>query len=211
MRQQDTKSVITVSHLHGSGGSAVARELGRRLGFEVWDNEIVRRIASRYDLAESLVEAKDERVDSFVERMVGIFGAAGFEAAYQVPPPLWLNDARLVRMTRALIEEAAQRGRAVVVGRGGPCVLAGRRDVLHVFVFAPREARVRNVMAREGVDRKEAERRVAGMDRLRQDYLRTFYRADLHDPTLYHLLIDSSLWGQEATVDIVESAFRRLA
>ncbi len=205
------KRVITIAHLYGSGGSLIAQELGRRLGFDVWDKEIVRHIASQYDLAESLVESKDERVDSFVERMVGIFGASGFEATYQIPPPLWLNDAQLVRMTRALIEEVAQRGRAIIVGRGGQCILAGRPDVLHVFISASLEARIEKLMALEGLEREQAESRIASMDKLRYDYVKTFYRTNWQDLSLYHLLVDAGLWGEKGTADLIESAFRQLA
>ena len=68
------KSILTLSHLYGSGGSLIARELGRRLNWTVWEKEIVRQIASQYQVAEDYIDAKDERVDSFIERMVGLFG-----------------------------------------------------------------------------------------------------------------------------------------
>lgn len=209
--KKERRRVITISHLYGSGGSRVAQELGRRLGFSVWDKEIVRQISARYELAESVVESKDERVDSFIERMVGIFGASGFEAVYQVPVPLWLNDAQLVRMTRAIIEQAAEKGQAIIVGRGGECILANRSDVLQVFISASLEVRIKRVMAWEGLDRAKAESRIAGMDKLRHDYARTFYRADWRDPSFYHLLIDSGLWGEEGTIDLIESAFKQIS
>jgi cytidylate kinase len=209
--EKGKRRVITISHLYGSGGSRIAQELGRRLGFAVWDKEVVRQIATQYELAESVVESKDERVDSFIERMVGIFGASGFEAVYQVPVPLWLNDAQLVKMTRAIIEQGAEKGRAIVVGRGGQCILAKRPEVLHVFIFAPLPVRIERVMTWEGLERAKAESRIADVDRLRHDYVRTFYRADWRDPSFYHLLIDSGLWGEERTADLIESAFKRLS
>ncbi len=111
------KSLLTISHQYGSGGSRIARALGRRLHWAVWEKEIVRKIASQYKVSEEYVDSKDERVDSFIERMVGLFGMGGFESAYEIPPPLWLTDAQLVRMTRAIVEEVAREGRAIIVGR----------------------------------------------------------------------------------------------
>lgn len=209
--EKGKRQVITITHLYGSGGSRIAQELGKRLGFAVWDKEIVRQIATQYEVAESVVESKDERVDSFIERMVGIFGASGFEAVYQIPVPLWLNDAQLAKMTRAIIEQEAEKGRAIIVGRGGPYILAKRPDVLHVFIFAPLEVRVKRIMVWEGLDRAKAESRVIAMDRLRHDYMRTFYRVDWRDPSAYHLLIDSGLWGEEGTADLIQSALERLS
>ena len=58
----------------------------------------------------------------------------------------------------------------------------------------------------EKLTRSEAERRIAGMDRLRTDYVRTFYHADWRDPTHYHLTVDSAVWGERGTADLILSA-----
>lgn len=200
------KTVLTISHMYGSGGSRVARDLSQRLGWKVWEKEIVRQIATQYKVSEEYVEAKDERVDSFIERMVGLFGMGGFESAYDIPPPLWLNDAQLVRMTRALIEEVAARGQAIIVGRGGNYVLADHPTSLHIFLLAPLEARIIRVMEVEKLSYEEAKERIAGMDRLRADYVHTFYHTDWRDPSRYHLLIDSSVWGEQGAADMIMQA-----
>jgi cytidylate kinase len=196
--------------MYGSGGSRIARALGRRLQWAVWEKEIVRKIASQYKVSEEYVDAKDERVDSFIERMVGLFGMGGFESAYEIPPPLWLTDAQLVRMTRAIIEEVAKEGRAIIVGRGGNHILAHQPGVLHVFLFAPLAVRVQRVMDTEGLTRAAAEQRIAGMDRLRADYVHTFYHADWRDPSHYHLLIDSGVWGEEGAADMIVWALEHM-
>ena len=205
------KSVLTISHMYGSGGSRIARDLGGRLGWTVWEKEIVRKIATQYKVSEEYVDAKDERVDSFIERMVGLFGMGGFESAYDIPPPLWLNDAQLVRMTRSLIEEVAGGGRAIIVGRGGNYVLAEQRGALHVFLTAPLQARIARVMEVESLSHAEAAQRIAGMDRLRADYVHTFYHDDWRDPSRYHLLIDSSVWGEAGAADLILQALERSA
>jgi cytidylate kinase len=205
-----TKSMLTISHLYGSGGSLIARDLGRRLHWAVWDKEIVHQIASQQQVPEAYVDTKDERVDSFIKRRVRLFGLGWFESTYNIPPPLWLNDTQLARMTRAIIEDVAKEGHAIIVGRGGQCILAGRPEVLHVFVFAPLAVRVERVMQAEGLTRAEAERRIAGMDRLRADYVRTFYHADWRDPSHYHLLVDSGVWGEGGTADLIAWTLERL-
>jgi cytidylate kinase len=115
-----------------------------------------------------------------------------------------------MRMTRMIIEEVAKEGHAIIVGRGGQCILAGRPDVLHVFVFAPPAVREERVTQIEGLTHAEAERRIAGMDRLRADYVRTFYHADWRDPSHYHLLIDSGVWGEEGSADLIVQALEHI-
>jgi cytidylate kinase len=204
------KSLLTISHQYGSGGSRIARALGHRLHWTVWEKEIVRKIASQYKVSEEFIDSKDERVDSFIERMVGLFGMGGFESAYEIPPPLWLTDAQLVRMTKGIIEDVAKEGHAIIVGRGGNRILADHPGVLHVFIFAPLSIRVERVMQTEGLTRTAAESRIAGMDKLRTDYARTFYHADWMDPSHYHLLVDSGIWGEEGTTDLLAWALEHM-
>lgn len=203
-------SMLTISHQYGSGGSQIARELGQRLQWPVWDKEFVRKMATEYQLPETDVEDKDERVASFMEKLVGVLGMGGFATAYSMLPPRGMDDDRLLHMTRTIVEEIAQEGRAIIVGRGGNHILAKRPRTLHVFIFAPLEARVRRVVQAEKLTRAEAERRVTGMDRLRTDYVRTFYHADWRDPTHYNLTLDSAVWGDGATADLILAALDRV-
>src|SRR5215471_6705557 len=138
--------MLTISHQYGSGGSQIARDLGERLQWSVWDKEIVRKIATEYQVAESDVEARDERVASFIARLVELLGMGGFATAYSVLPPQGLDDDNLLRMTRTIVEDIAHQGRAIIVGRGGNHILAKRPETLHVFVSAPPEVRVQRVM-----------------------------------------------------------------
>jgi cytidylate kinase len=204
-----TRSILTISHQYGSGGSRIARDLGQRLQWAVWEKEIVRKIATQYKVSEEYVEAKDERVDSFIERMVGLFGMGGFESAYEVPPPLWLTDAQLARMTRSIVEDVAKEGRAIIVGRAGNLILADHPRTLHVFILAPLPVRIGRVMETEGLTHAAAEQRVAGMDKLRADYVRTFYHADWRDPGHYHLVIDSGVWEEGGTTELITWALER--
>ena len=121
--------MLTISHQYGSGGSQIARDLGGRLQWSVWDKEIVRKIATAYQLAETDVEAKDERVASFIERLVELLGMGGFTTAYSILPPPGLDDAKLMHMTRAIVEDIAQEGGAIIVNRGGNHILAKRLEL----------------------------------------------------------------------------------
>lgn len=203
--------MLTISHQYGSGGSQIARDLGGRLQWPVWDKEIVRKIATEYQLAETDVDAKDERVASFIEKLVDLLGLGGFATAYSILPPRGLDDAQLLHMTRTIVEDIAREGRAIVVGRAGNHILATRPRTLHVFIFAPLEARVQRVVEMEKLTRSESERRIAGMDRLRTDYVRTFYHADWRDPTHYHLTLDSAMWGERGTADLILSAVEHMS
>ena len=201
--------MLTISHEYGSGGSQIARALGDRLQWAVWDKEFVRKVATEFQLPEPDVDAKDERVASFMEKLVGVLGLGGFATAYSMLPPQ-VDDDRLLHMTRSLVGEIAQTGHAVIVGRGGNHILAKRARTLHAFIRAPLEARVQRVIEMEKMSRAEAERRIAGMDRLRTDYVRTFYHANWCDPKHYNLILDSAICGEAGTAEVILAALERV-
>jgi cytidylate kinase len=85
-------------------------------------------------------------------------------------------------------------------------VLHGVPHALHVHLRGPREARVRQGMAIEGVDRKTAERRQEAEDEARVSYVRRAYGVDGLDPRLYHLVLDSTALDVDACVELIVTA-----
>jgi len=48
------------------------------------------------------------------------------------------------------------------------------------------------------------------MDKLRADYVHTFYHTDWRDPTGYHLVVDSAVWGESGTADLIAWALEHM-
>src|SRR5580704_4124216 len=52
---------VTISREAGSNGTALARRIAAKLGFRLWDQELVQRIAEKGGASETLFAAVDER------------------------------------------------------------------------------------------------------------------------------------------------------
>jgi cytidylate kinase len=78
--------------------------------------------------------------------------------------------------------------------------------VLHVHLGGPREARLRQRIALEGIDRPTAERRQKAEDGARMRYVRRAYGIDGGDPSLYHLMLDSTAIDLDTCVDLIVTA-----
>jgi cytidylate kinase len=65
---------------------------------------------------------------------------------------------------------------------------------------------MQRVRQREGLDLKEAERRLAELDHHRADFIRRNFRADVNDPSHYDLVVDSSAFGIEGAVELIARA-----
>src|SRR5438876_118091 len=142
--------------MYGSGGSEIAELVARSLGWTLYDNAIVDAISERSGLPRSEVSAQEERVPSLVERISGAFTLGTPEAMPPYPDgqPATTEE-EIVAATRRVIEDAVQRGPAVLVGRGAQCLLAERSDALHVFCYGPTAALIAHARDHYGIPTKD--------------------------------------------------------
>ena len=207
-------SVITVSRQYASGGSAIAKQVADRLGWTIVDHEFVDRVSERVGLPPDEVAQREERVASLIERLANTLAVSSpelFLAAGDLAPETTRSSDDIVRMTEAVIQEAAELGNVVLVGRGAQAYLGHCNDTLHVRIVAPREVRIRTAAQRLGLGEKEAERTVDRRDNERRDYVHTRYQRDWDDSCNYHLIVNSALMSYEGAADLIVGAAKRIS
>lgn len=198
--------VITVSRQYASGGSQIAALVAERLRWDLIDNEFVDRVAKQAGLPRDEVERREERVEGFVERLARalagsspeLFMTGAAPTATAAPP-----EEEIVRVTEAVIAEAVQHDRVVLVGRGAQAYLAQRRGTLHVYCVAPLAVRVERCMERLGQDRKTAERTIHDIDEGRRRYVKTYYGRQWDDPANYHLVLNTDAFSYDECADLI--------
>jgi len=201
---------ITISRMYGSGGSEIAELVARRLGWTLYDNQLVDAIAQKSGLPAADVAAAEDRSPSLVERISGAFTLGTPEAmpAYVEGQSL-TTDEEIVAATGRVIAEAVQKGPAVFVGRGAQCLLAERSDALHVFCYAPAPALVRYAITRLGLLEKDAEKKVQEMNKQREQYVKRHWNRHWRSPDNYHLCLDTGRLGIEGAAELIVAAARR--
>ncbi|MBA2488358.1 MAG: cytidylate kinase-like family protein [Chloroflexi bacterium] len=211
--------VITISRQFGAAGRAVGQELARRFGAEFLDREIVAAVAERSGIPESEAEGYDERLPSLWQRIASALATSAPEVAMPPLPsevlPASAIHERLAAITRAVIEEAAARGNAVILGRGAAFIIGRQPDVLHAQLHATPVQRIRYLLARVEeipLDAKPDEASLRHLcrsfDRNRASYIKRLFGVDWLDSTHYDLSLDVGRLGIRGTVDLIEAAAR---
>jgi len=72
-----------------------------------------------------------------------------------------------------------------------------------VFLYAPREDKVRRLLSR-GKSEKDAEELVDSVDRERADFIQKYFSADWPDRPIYHAMLNTAI-GDECTADMILS------
>ena len=197
-------SVVTVAREYGSGGATIAAALSQRLGFELLDRRLIEKIAEAARVAPELAERLDERVDRWVERIGRALRFGSFEAVSGVDENDLVDAERMARLSSQIVNGAAEVGRCVIVGRGAQCLLQGRPGAFHVFVYASRGERLRNLRQRLGAG-TDPEQALDAVDQQRAAYVRRHYGCDWLDPHLYHLMVNADI-GCVAAVETILAA-----
>jgi len=204
---------VTISAGYGAGGSVVAARVAQLLDVPLLDRAISSAVAAQ--LRVSVAEARDGAVHrSLPDRFLGVLAplAVGVLAPSSSAAPRDLmasgDDASWFREQAEAVMRAALSSGAVILGRAGAAAFRGEPGVLRVRLFGPAEARAAQAARIENVDEPTARRRLPEVDRARAQYVRRLYRADIDDPELFHLQIDSTVVPLEACAEVIVTAYR---
>jgi len=193
--------VVTIEREFGSGGADIARLLAERLGWTLWDQRLTDEIARRVQCDRSAVAEREERNDPLYYRLLKSFLRGSFEGSLNVPRLKLLDADVIVRLTKQIVDAAANEGHCVIVGRGAAFFLENRPDAFHVFVYAPYGDKVKRLI-RSGTAPGEAARLVETIDHGRADFIKKYFDKDWPCRRLYHLMINSRV-GDQAVVQTI--------
>jgi len=196
---------VTISAGYGAGGSLVAPMVAERLGLRLIDRAISSTVAMQLQV--SVAEAQQgESHRSVAERFFGVLTPLTGMTAPPLEPGLTEDAATFREHTERLMREALADG-AVILGRAGAAAFVAEPDVLRVRLFGPPEARIAQAAAVEAVPLETARQRQPEVDSARAQYVRRLYHADLADPQLYHLQLDSTVLPLDTCAELIVLAY----
>lgn len=192
----ESTSTIAISRAAGALGSSVGQELALRLGWELYDHELLNRIAAELGLRPSLLDTLDERPTNWVRELLNSLGTEPR-----------LSSAGYAHQLTRLMTALAARGKCIIVGRGAPHLLPAE-STLRVRLVAPRAFRIAAIQKAQGISTTEAERWMDKTDRERIDFIKQWPGKDPTDPALYDLVINVARFTVAQTADLILAALR---
>ncbi|MCB0130199.1 MAG: cytidylate kinase-like family protein [Caldilineaceae bacterium] len=168
-------AVITISREAGSGGDEIAQSVAKTLAYRLVDKH-------------------------FLEHVLGQYGLIEFDQEYDSMPTFWEKfDAhkadrreQMVKLINQAVSATAQIGNVVILGRSGFLVLGDCADVLNVRIQAPAAFRVARMAEQLAGQPDAAAAAVAESDRVRAEFIETFYGATWHDAAAFDLIINTA-------------------
>lgn len=190
--------IITISREYGSGGRQIGAMLAEKLNIPFYDKQLFAEASKRSGIHEDFLEKAEEN------------GSRMYTHAFDFP---WsgvnmpLND-RIFLAQANTIQELAEQGPCVIVGRGGNQILKKRQDTLHVFIHADFEKRVRRIVEEYGVEASKAEKMIQTVDKNRASYLKAYTNQNFGEAANYHLCINSGTIGIDNAVEMIYAVYQ---
>ena len=190
------KRIITINRMFGSNGRLIGKTLAENLDIGFYDKELIDMAAKKNNIPFDTLAKVDEKKAS--QWVFPVDSELQFTDNFSFVP---MTDV-LYDLQRKIILSLPQREDCVIVGRCATNILKDKS--LKLFIHAPFEERIQNVIRRTGREETSARKLVKKMDKERKAYYEYFTDSKWLDMTQYDLCIDSSRFSMEQIIEIVK-------
>lgn len=179
--------IITIAREHGSSGKRIGKLVAKELGIPFYYKEMIALAAHESGLDREFISNINKNAPSVLREL--------YLSSHVVRYSIEAQD--------KVIRKIAENGSCVIVGRAADYVLRNDKDVVRIFVRAPKEYRVKRVMEVYGDTEREAKRNIRRSDKARASYYRHISGNRWGDAKNYELVVDSSCGVEEAANEIL--------
>ena len=198
---------ITISSQTGARAHSIGMKLQAALredapeGSVPWtlfDENLVKKVLEDHQLPADLEKfMPDDAVNEYEGAVNELLGRH---------PSLWT----LFEKTVSTIVQLSRMGHSIIVGRGGNEITRGFHNVINVRLIGSKEQRIRHLVVTHGMELAYAKKFVKGEDAARRRFLKQHFDADINDPERYDIVINTDHLEDDAVVEMLAAAIRRM-
>jgi hypothetical protein len=206
-KQAKRLPAITISRQTGARAHSIGMKLQAALredapeGSVPWtlfDENLVKKVLEDHQLPADLEKfMPDDAVNEYEGAVNELLGRH---------PSLWT----LFEKTVSTIVQLSRMGHSIIVGRGGNEITRGFHNVINVRLIGSKEQRIRHLVVTHGMELAYAKKFVKGEDAARRRFLKQHFDADINDPERYDIVINTDHLEDDAVVEMLAAAVRRM-
>jgi len=185
---------IAISREAGSRGGTIGRRVARRLGWPVYDQELLEYMAQESVARQNMLDTLPPAAAAWAEAQLQLL----LRQEHLSQQPSFINLARLVLAL-------GSQGKAVLIGRGSGFILPPG-TTLHGRIVAPLADRIAYMSQWLRLSVEEATERVRVRDERRTEFIRNHFNRQPEDVHQYDLVLNSSLLGEALCGELLVQA-----
>ena len=157
--------IITISREHGTNGKEIGRLVAQKLNIRFYDKEEIKDFAIKNNMLKTDFN-DDEIYDNFLS--------------------LDASKEAIISQSK-VIKKIANTSDCVIVGRSADYILKENKNLIKVFIYAPMDYRIKNVMKNYGDNEKQAKQHITSSDKSRANYYSAIANKSWGDKNNYDL------------------------
>ena len=196
--------VITIARGFGSGGKDIGMRLSKELGIPCYDRQILTMASDQSGIDESIFVETDEKVrGKYIANFLRKVPVTGVLEPWD---RAFTSDVNVFNIQAEIIRTLAATESCIIIGKCADDILKDRKNVISVYVDAPRQACVQSISEKMHVSVGKASKLIASTDKYRSNYY-SYYTGGKKwtNPTNYDLVLNSDRIGRDKCVEIIKS------
>ena len=194
-----TNKIFTISREYCSGGKTVGEMLAKKLGIPLYDKEFVDAMAQECGFSREFIEEVGEYATVTNSFLFSIAISTHMDGGVNM---ITAAD-RLYACQANFIQELADKGPCVIVGRCADYVLRDEPNAVHAFLYADFDTRISHMKEAGNLSPKEAAKMLREKDGRRRVYYKHYTGRNWGEPQNYDICLNTARLGLEQTTEIL--------
>lgn len=195
--------IITISRQFGSGGHQIGERLAAELDIPLFDKAAVAQAAKEYGLYEQIMSREQQPPTSSLLFSI----AANMYPLSQNGIPM---EAQALLAEEETMQNLVKEGPCIFIGRAADAMFRRMPNRTSFFIHAPLAWRAKRVAKHYDMPIPKASNLTRQMDKKRASYYSVRSEQKWGEAQTYHLTIDSSLLGMDATAEMLLQLLRAI-
>ncbi len=195
--------VITIARGFGSGGKDIGMRLSKELGIPCYDRQILTMASDQSGIDESIFVETDEKLrGKYIANFLRRVPVTGVLEPWDKN---FVSDVNVFNVQADIIRSLAATESCIIIGKCADDILREYKNVISVYVEAPRQACVKSICEKMHVSPERAAKLIVSTDKYRANYY-SYYTGGKQwtNPINYDLVLNSYRVGREKCVEIIK-------
>lgn len=188
--------IITIGCEYGAKGNKIGAKVAEDLNLYFYNRDMVDEIIREAGISQDIMDRVEEG---------GTIAGKGAKGDTRGDFSRYADlTKRAMHVQETIIRKLAERGNCVIIGRSADYILKDIHPILRLFIYAPIDVRIDNVMKSHNLSESDAKFLIEEKDKRyhkRYKALTGTYRGDRHNRDV---LISSDLLGIDGTAELIE-------
>ena len=194
--------IITIAREYGSGGHLLGEMLSKELGIKLYDKEFIHLVAEKSGINEQYIKKNEQSIPSF-----GLKCILGKNSEQSLERSLSSDDVLFVAESK-IIQELAEKGPCIIVGRCADFVLRDYPNLIKVFCYSDLKSACVRCVQEYGVSEEKAESEIKRINHNRIAHYEYYTGEKWGEPHHYNLMINTGSIDLSVACNLIKSIYK---